>query len=191
MKTFQKPCLPFLYNSNTGDMCGFKDPDGSEQFFAFAPRLGFFYSTQDQTDGGATPLTFNNSAVSRGVSIVGGSEVVVDRSGLYMFQLSMQIENADSGYHSFNMWGLLNDEIIENSNFRYSVPPAHGGAPGRLAPSQNFMLALNAGDRVEMHWYTNDEENVTLATIAAQSNPTRPATPSILLTVQEVGGLEA
>ena len=190
MKTFQKPCLPFLYNSNTGDMCGFKDPDGSEQFFAFAPRLGFFYSTQDQTDGGATPLTFNNSALSRGVSIVSSSSIQVDRSGLYMFQLSMQIQNSDNQAHSFDLWGVLNGEIIANSNFSYSVPASHGGAPGRLVPSQNFILPLNAGDLVQIHW-TTDNASVTLQTTAAQTGPTRPVTPSLLLTVQELGGLEA
>jgi hypothetical protein len=190
MKTYQKPALPFLYSAATGDLAGFKDPDGSEQLFFFQPRLGFFYSTQDQTDGGATAVTFNNTALSRGVSVVDSSKVYVDRAGWYEFTLSVQIQNSNSSDHSFDLWGVLNGQVIADSNFSYSVPSSHGGKPGRLVPSQNFFLPLNAGDYVQINWVTDDAA-VTIQTTAAQVTPTRPVTPSVLLTVKEVGSLEA
>lgn len=187
MSVRQRSGSAFLYDESSADIVGVRDPDGSEFFWARAPRLGAFFDTTTQTDGsGAVAMTFNTQAISRGVSVVDGSKIYVDRSGLYEFQLSTHIHNSDSQAHIFELWGRVNGQDIANSRFIYSVISSHGGSPGALIPSQNFWLNLNAGDYVQVMWEA-DNAAVTIAYHAAE--PPKPVSPSLLLTVKEIAVL--
>jgi hypothetical protein len=176
---------PFVYD-DTGDIAGLRDPDGSELYLV--PRLGAFFATNNQTDGsGAVPMQFGTTALSQGVSLRSASQIQVDRDALYEWQLSVHLHNSDSQAHSFELWGRVNGTDIANSRFIYSVPSSHGGSPGALIPSQNFWLALKAGDYVEILWETDDAA-VTIAYHAAETG--KPVSPSLLLTVKEIAPLK-
>ena len=147
-----------------------------------------FFATNNQTDGsGAVPMAFTTQALSRGVTLVDGSKIYVDRDGVYEFQLSPHIHNTDSQSHTFELWGRLNGADIPNSRFIYSVPAKHGSTPGALIPSQNFWLALKAGDYVQILWAT-DNAAVTITYHAAETG--KPVSPSLLLTVKEIAPLK-
>jgi hypothetical protein len=177
---------PFIYDDATGDIVGLRDPDGSDLFLV--PRLGVFFATNNQTDGsGAVPMAFTTQALSRGVTLADSSKIYVDRDGVYEFQLSTHIHNTDSQAHSFELWGRLNGADIDNSRFIYSVPAKHGSTPGALIPSQNFWLALKAGDYVQILWETDDVA-VAIAYHAAEEG--KPVSPSLLLTVKEIAPLK-
>lgn len=177
---------PWLYDEATGDLVGVKDPDGSEFYWQRVPRIGLFYDTTDQTDGlGATAMTFNTTAIERGIRVVDGSKIYVDRAGIYNWQISVQLNNTDSQAHSFDIWGRKNGVDIPESNTSYTVPSSHGGAPGRVVPALNFWMELAAGDYVEVMWFV-DNSLVTIQYTGVQASPDRPATPSIILTVNEV-----
>lgn len=176
---------PFIYD-DSGDIAGLRDPDGSDLYLV--PRLGVFFDTTNQTDGsGAVPMEFSTQALSRGVTLVDDSKIYVDRDGIYEWQLSPHLHNADNQAHSFELWGRLNGVDIPNSRFIYSVPSSHGGSPGALIPSQNFWLALRAGDYVQIVWETDSTE-VTIAYHAAETG--KPVSPSLLLTVKEIAPLK-
>jgi hypothetical protein len=187
MSVRQRSNSAFLYDADTSDIVGVRDPDGSEFYWARAPRLGVFFDTSTQTDGsGAVPMEFNTQAISRGVTLVDDSKIYVDRSGIYEWQLSTHVHNGDSQAHSFELWGKLNGSDIANSRFIYSVPSKHGSTPGAIIPSQNFWLPLNAGDYVQIMWATNSED-VTIAYHVAEEG--KPVSPSLLLTVKEIAAL--
>ena len=172
---------PFIYD-DAGDIAGLRDPDGSELYLV--PRLGLFFDTTTQTDGsGAVPMEFGTQALSRGVSLVDSSKIRVDRTAIYEWQLSVHVHNDDTQAHRFELWGRVNGVDIPNSRFIYSVLASHGGDPGTLIPSQNFGLALNAGDYVEIMWAT-DSADVTIAYHPAEEG--KPVSPSLLLTVKEI-----
>jgi len=172
---------PFLYD-DAGDIAGLRDPDGSELYLV--PNLGVMFATSTQTDGsGAVPMAFGTQAISRGVTLAEGSKVYVDRTAIYEWQLSVHVHNADSQAHTFELWGRVNGVDIPNSRFIYSVPSSHGGSPGAIIPSQNFWLAQNAGDYVQIMWAT-DDPLVTIAYHAAEAG--KPVSPSLLLTVKEI-----
>lgn len=177
----------FLYDDASSDIVGVRDPDGSEFIWARAPRLGVFFDTSTQTDGdGPVAMEFGTQAISRGVTVVDDSKIYVNRAALYEFQLSPHIHNADSQAHTFTLWGRLNGADIANSRFIYTVPSSHGGTPGAVIPSQNFWLALQAGDYVQIMWQA-DNANVTIAYHAAEES--LPISPSLLLTVKEIATL--
>lgn len=170
----------FLYDDND-DIIGVRDIDGSEFLFARKPDLGVFFDTTTQTDGsGAVAMTFNTTAISRGITLVDGSKIKVSRSGLYNWHLSVHVHNDDSQAHLFEFWGKKNNVDIDNSRFIYSAPSSHGGASGAIIPSQNFFLQLNAGDEVQIVWAAEDPL-VTIAYHAAVAG--RPVSPSLMLTV--------
>ena len=172
---------PFLYN-DAGDIAGLRDPDGSELYLV--PNLGAMFATTTQTDGsGAVPMAFDVQPISRGVTLAEGSKVYVDRTALYEWQLSVHVHNADTQAHFFELWGRVNGVDIPNSRFIYSVPSSHGGSPGAIIPSQNFWLAQNAGDYVQIMWAT-DSAQVTISYHAAETG--KPVSPSLLLTVKEI-----
>lgn len=178
-----RPGRPLLYDSN-GDIVGIKDADGGEFIWNRAPRLGTFFDTTNQTDGsGAVPMFFNTQAISRGVRMLDGCKITVDRTALYEFQLSPHVHNSDSQAHVFSLWGRLNGVNIPNSRFVYTVPSSHGGNPGALIPSQNFWLAMQANDYVEVMWET---DNVTVTIAAHPTETGKPVAPSLLLTVKEI-----
>jgi hypothetical protein len=184
MSVRQKSNSAFLYDAVTDDIVGVRDPDGSEFYFQRVPRLGAFFDTTTQTDGaGAVAMSFNTQAVSMGVSLKDGTKISVDRTALYEFQLSTHIHNSNSQAHTFELWGRVNGQDIANSRFIYSVPSSHGGSPGALIPSQNFWLALTAGDYVQIMWEA-DNAAVTIAYHAAEAG--RPVSPSLVLTVKEI-----
>lgn len=179
----------FLYDDTTADIVGVRDPDGSEFYFQRVPRLGVFFDTTTQTDGaGAVPMEFNTQALSRGVTLVNSTKIYVDRTALYEWQLSVHIHNDDNQAHRFELWGRVNNVDIPNSRFIYSVLGSHGNDPGTLIPSQNFWLALNAGDYVEIMWATNNAE-VTISYHPAEAG--KPVSPSLLLTVKEIAPYSA
>lgn len=177
---------PWLYDEVTGDIVGVKDPDGSEFYFQRAPYIGLFYDTTDQTDGaGATAMSFNTAAIQRGVRIVDGNKIYVDRAGVYNWQISVQLANTHNQAQSFDIWGRKNGVDIPDSNTSYTVPSSHGGAAGRVVPALNFWMELAAGDYVQVMWYV-DNPLVRIEYTGVQTSPARPATPSIILTVNEV-----
>lgn len=179
---------PWLYDESTGDIVGVKDPDGSEFFFARSPDMGLFFDDTNQTDGGAgTAMEFSTAVLERGITMVDSTKIYVRRSAWYNWQLSVHIDNADSQAHTFDLWGKLNGDDIPNSRFVYTVPSSHGGNPGTLIPSQNFYIYMSAGDYVEIHWSSDDGVNVQITHHAAETSPySKPAAPSLLLTVNEV-----
>lgn len=179
----------FLYDDTTADIVGVRDPDGSEFYFQRVPRLGVFFDTTTQTDGsGAVPMEFNTQALSRGVTLVDSSKIYVDRTALYEWQLSVHIHNDDNQAHRFELWGRVNNVEIPNSRFIYSVLASHSSDPGTLVPSQNFFLALNAGDYVEILWQT-DSTDVSISYHPAEAG--KPVSPSLLLTVKEIAPYSA
>lgn len=177
---------PWLYDESTGDIIGVKDPDGSEFYFARAPRIGSFYDTTDQIGvaNQANAMGFNTTAISRGVSVVETSKIYVDRGGVYNWQISVQVFNDDSQAHTFDLWGMKNGVNIPDSNTRFTVPSSHGGIPGTVVPALNFWMDMVAGDYVQVMW-SSDSAHVSIQYDGPSTGPARPAIPSIILTVNE------
>ena len=173
---------PFLYDDDTRDIVGLRDPDSSELYLV--PNIGVMFAASTQTDGsGAVPMSFDVQPISRGITLAEGSKVYVDRTALYEWHLSVHVHNGASQAHTFELWGRVNGTDIPNSRFIYSVPPKHGSTSGAIIPSQNFWLAQNAGDYVQIMWAT-DNPLVTIAYHAAETG--KPVSPSLLLTVKEI-----
>ena len=149
---------------------------------------GSFNSTQDQTIASTTTayaMTFNNTDFSDGVSLSNSSRLVAGFSGIYNLQFSSQFINTDSQIHDVSVWFQKNGTNIANSNSQFSIPNRHGSTDGALIAALNIYVDLAKDQYVEIMWSATNT-GVSMEHIATQSSPTRPATPSVIATMQYV-----
>lgn len=147
---------------------------------------GAFQDTTDQSIATTTAtanITLNTTDYSLGTSIVDGYKVKVDYSGLYNVQFSLQFNNTNVAIQDVDVWFRKNGSDVAGSNSKFSVPNSHGGTPGHLIAALNFNIELAKDDYVHLAWATTSTD-VTIEHLAAQTTPTRPATPSAILTIQ-------
>ena len=140
--------------------------------------------------GGTGTYTVNTSQEVVSTSITGDlpSKVTVDYAGLYNMQFSFQFVNTDTQIHDVDVWFRKNGTNISSSNSRFSVPNSHGGVDGNLIAALNFFLDMDPGDFIEIMWHTNDT-NLSIQQLPTATTPTRPATPSAIVTMQYVSSL--
>jgi len=147
---------------------------------------GAFQDTTDQSIATTTAtanITLNTTDYSLGTSIVDGYKVKVDYSGLYNVQFSLQFNNTNVAIQDVDVWFRKNGSDVAGSNSKFSVPNSHGGTDGHLIAALNFNIELAKNDYVSLAWATTSTD-VTIEHLAAQTTPTRPATPSAILTIQ-------
>ena len=143
------------------------------------------YSTQDQTNAGATSvnkMTYNTTDFSNGVSIVSSSRITIANAGIYNIEFSAQYSKADSGDDTVQIWLCKNGSNMGNSNTEVTLI----GNNGKHLASWNWFVNAAAGDYYEICWHSSDTA-VTIDYQAAATTPTRPAIPSVILTVNKIG----
>jgi len=149
---------------------------------------GAFQDTTDQTAASTTAayaITLNTTDYSAGVSVVSNSQITVRTGGIYNIQFSIQFANGNVAIQDVDIWFRKNGTDVAGSNSKFSVPNSHGGTDGHLIAALNFYIQLAAGDYVQIMWATTSTD-VSLEQIPAQTTPTRPSTPSAIVTVNKV-----
>jgi hypothetical protein len=141
----------------------------------------YFYSTVTQTNPVANAVnivTFNNAAVNVGITLVGGSQITVNRTANYVFAFTIQVDKTDAGDDLFDVWLVRNGVNYPDTNSQSVVT----GTVGVLAVSPNYTLALTAGDNIQIAWQSSDTA-LRFLTVPAQVGPVRPVTPSVRCTI--------
>jgi hypothetical protein len=147
---------------------------------------GAFQDTTDQSVATITAtanISLDTTDYALGTSLVDGYKIKVDYSGLYNVQFSIQFANDDSQIQDVDVWFRKNNSDVAGSNSKFSVPNSHGGTDGHVIASLNFNIELAKDDYVSLAWATTSKD-VTVEHLAAQTTPTRPATPSAIVTIQ-------
>jgi len=163
-------------------------PSSAAAFADTAP-YGSFQDSTDQTAASTTvayPITFNTTDFSNGVYLSNSSRLNVRNAGIYNLQFSVQLENTDNAQHDVDIWFRKNGTNITASNSMFTVPARKSASIfGHVIAAINYFVELAVNDYVEIVWRT-ENIGVTLEQTAAQSSPTRPATPSVIATMQYV-----
>jgi hypothetical protein len=113
------------------------------------------------------------------------TKITVVDAGIYNLQFSIQFVNANANVKDASVWLRQNGVDVPASNGESSIPAKHGAVDGRLIVAWNYFLIAAAGDFFELMWYT-DSSDISIQHIDAQTSPTRPVTPSVILTVARV-----
>lgn len=157
---------------------------------AFTDKVpyGAFQDTTDQAAASTTAayaISYNTTDYSNGVTLSNSSRLNVSNPGVYNIQFSIQFANADTQIQDVDVWFRKNGTDVAGSNSKFSVPNSHGGTDGHLIAALNYFIELAAGDYMEIMWATTSTL-VTIEHLAAQTTPTRPATPSVIATMTYV-----
>lgn len=155
---------------------------------ADAVPYGAFQDSTDQTAASTTAayaVTFNTTDFAVGVAVVSSSQITVRSAGVYNIQFSLQFNNTNVAIQDVDVWFRKNGSDVAGSNSKFSVPNSHGGTDGHLIAALNYYIQLAAGDYMQLMW-ASTSTNVTIEHLAAQTSPTRPSTPSAILTINKV-----
>ena len=154
---------------------------------------GSFWDTTSQTATANTPtaiLLRKNDLDNRGVKVISDSRITVDHPGIYSFTFSIQFSNTDTSIHDINVWLRKNDSgasgDVADSDSKFSIISSHGGTPGNVIGTVNFILKLAAADYIELIWATSNANAYIHAEVAATNPFAYPGIPGIICTVVQV-----
>ena len=136
------------------------------------------------TDGstGTYEVSISQTVASTTITGTCKSKIKCEIAGTYNVQFSVQFVNTDANIHDTDIWLRKNGADVTASNSRFSIPSKHAGVDGHLIGALNLFVDLAANEYFELMWATSDA-STTIEYLPAQVSPTRPATPSVIVTV--------
>ena len=144
---------------------------------------GEFTKTTDQTPAAintAYALTFDNTEIANGVAIgTPASRIVAPESGLYQFDVTIQITSGNTSAKNVWLWFRKNGTDVANSARIVTININNGYVPVSLAE----FFSLAASDYIEI-MFAADNTNVTIDNVA--STAFAPAAPAVVLAVSQV-----
>ena len=154
-----------------------------------SPYYGYFYSTQTQTaasDLQVKEITFNNTDMSNGVSMVDGDMITMAHSGKYNIQFSAQMNKTVGGSQQseINIWlkknGILAANNVPATDSRFIVENDFRYVIGTV----NFFVEAAANDFYVLAWRPQTTHGRLLYEAA---NEVHPSIPSVILSVNQIG----
>ena len=173
-----------LWSATNGDLYYTKPNGTSSLIKSSVSYYGNFYDTTNQPNAGATAanaITYNTTDLSSGVSVVSTSRITIANAGIYNIEFSAQLQKNTGGDDQVDIWLSKNGTNVPNSNTTIML---HSN-PGYEVAAWNFLVNAAAGDYYELYWSSADTTAV-LHAASAGTNPTRPAIPSVILSVTQV-----
>ena len=147
---------------------------------------GAFQDSTDQTAANTTTgyaVTFNTTDYSNGVYVSNSSRLNVRNYGIYNIQFSFQFKNTSNDGQDVDIWFRKNGTDVAGSNSKFYLPARKStGDPSHLIAAMNYVLEMNANDYVEVMWRVSNTD-VSLEHYPTDTSPTRPATPSTIITM--------
>ena len=157
--------------------------------FADTVPYGVFQDATDQTAANTTTayaVTFDTTDYSNGVTLSNSSRINVKNAGVYNIQFSIQFKNTTNDSQDADVWFRKNGTDIDKSNSRFGLAPRKASTdPYHTIGSLNYFVELAANDYVQVMWRVSDT-GVSIEQHPAGTSPTRPAVPSVILTVNYV-----
>jgi len=155
---------------------------GSKQF-----NRGQFYHTATLSGSADTayPFQFNttDTTVTNGTVYVDeDSKIYVKHTGVYNIQFSAQLRATTNDPIEFSVWFSMTGSNIMDSNTDFSIAKVGGG--GNMVAALNYLMPIESGSYIELY-YSKTRTDGEIQAKGVQTSPTRPATPSVILTVTQ------
>lgn len=148
------------------------------------PYYGSFYDTTNQTNASGTAvnhMSLNTTAEAVGVSVASGYMIQVANSGVYNIQFSAQVQKTNASSDDIFIWLAKNNVNVADSNTAVTIQ----GNNQRVVAAWNWVLTLDRNEHVDVRWHSIDT-SMRLLYSGGANLPTRPAIPSVILTVNRV-----
>jgi hypothetical protein len=168
--------------ANTANISGNIDIGGN---INYTKTYGSFTSNVTQNVAGvntATYMTFNNTGIANGISIVGNSNVTIQRVGIYNIQFSAQLTHTDNQPANIEIWLDKNGAAVANTNTVLTLLKDQA-----TVASWNFVEQFSTANNYFRLGWASTEANAKITAFAANATISNIAVPSIILSVVPVG----
>lgn len=148
-------------------------------------------SDQDQTNASITGenlITYNTVALTNGIRVVDNSKIYVPCAGQYLVTFSLQVSNRGNATQEFEVWAKDTGTNYPLSNTRFDIPARKSASIwSHIVPMISGIFTVNdpINNYLQLAWWS-DSLDVFLEHYAAGTSPTRPAIPSVILTINFV-----
>lgn len=151
-------------------------------------------SDQDQANAGVTvanTLTYNQPVIQQGIEVRNGGEIWFDEPGQYLVTFTLQVSNRGSASQLFEVWAAYDGSNYPLSNTRFDIPARKSLSDwSHIVPAITGIFTVEdpTNDYLSIKWWS-DSTDVFLEHYPVGTSPTRPAIPSVILTVNFVSRL--
>ena len=151
-------------------------------------------SDQDQTNAGITvanQLSFNQPVIQQGIEVRNTDEIWFEQAGQYLVTFTLQVSNRGNAAQIFEVWAGYNGTNYFLSNTRFDIPARKSlSVWSHIVPAITgiFTVQNPATEYLTIKWWA-DSTDVFLEHFAAGTSPTRPAIPSVIMTVNLISRL--
>lgn len=148
---------------------------------------GSFYDLSNQIAAAADSafaMKLSNTDFASGISVQNDTQFRFINAGVYNIQFSAQLDrNAGTAAQLVKIWLRKNGVNVPASATEVII--SGGVATAATVASWNFFQNLAAGDQIELMWSVSNPQ-VFIAFTPATITPSRPAIPSLIVTVNQV-----
>lgn len=159
-------------------------PEFSEAVKETTKAYGAWFDTTIQNNPVANTrqvMQVNTQSLVDSLTVVSGSRIIMPVSGVYDIQFSAQL-NCTNSKAVVDIWLIKNNVDVEWSNTRVEI---EANTTGSSVAAWNFTVSAVPGDNFQLGWSSNST-NARLLAASGLTDPTRPAIPSVILTVDQV-----
>ena len=151
-------------------------------------------SSADQSNAGTTlanSVTYNESVITQGIRVENSSEIWFDHAGQYLVTFTLQVTNRGNAAQVFEVWAAYNGTNYPLSNTRFDIPARKSLSEwSHIVPAITGIFTVDdpTTKYLSIKWWS-DSTDVFLEHYAEGTSPTRPAIPSVILTVNMISRL--
>lgn len=151
-------------------------------------------NTVSQTNAGPTVanvVPYNQSVLARGVEVRSGNQIWFDMPGQYQVSVELQLSNRSNATQEVDVWVREDGTNYPFSNLKYDVPPRKSASVwGHTVVSFSGIFTVTDPETKYMSvvWHSGSTD-IFLEAYPAAVSPTRPETPSAVVTVSMVSRL--
>jgi hypothetical protein len=168
------------------------------------PHIAASDSTDQYADGNNDPtvVKWNTLNSGSGFTLSAPGTATAEVSGIYKIAYGLQLANTDNAAHDTAVWLKIDTGSgfvdVPNSAVIFTLPARKSaGVPSYLLAFSEIVFSINAGDKIELYWATNQAYDTSPATdgvyiehLPAQTVPyARPAIPSAIGSITFVSRL--
>jgi hypothetical protein len=148
-------------------------------------------SDQDQASAGVTSenlLTYNQVALTNGIKVVNNSQIHVPCAGQYLVTFTLQVSNRSNAVKEFEVWAKDTGTNYPLSLTRFDIAARKDSSTwAHIVPAVTgiFTVTDPSTNYLEIAWWSNSTD-VFIEHYPENTSPTRPAIPSVILTINFV-----
>ena len=163
------------------------------------PHISASDSTDQYATANNTPtvVEWNTLDSGAGFTLSAPGSATASVAGVYKITYSAQLANTDNSVHDAVFWLRVNSTDVANSATIFSIlARKSAGVPSYVAAYSEITFSVNAGDKIELWWATNQAATsggglgVYILHDNVQTVPyPRPAIPSVIGSITFVSRL--